>query len=335
MKTLGERFVIEVREEGEEIDRYPLEPGHYWMSSAPNVQYTQDDRARRTISLPHPDVDRLHAVIMLSGNEVWLENRGSLKDTIIDGERLPAFTPRRLRDGDRWHAGPYTLTLIVEAEPLALVKPTTLHPSEAWPEPPRAASPEAPLSPAPPSPGGQPANAVPSAAETNGLAMMASRAGDGAPSRYLFDLPAIYQDPDGFLGRYLKIFETIWEPLEQRQDQIALYFDARTAPRQLLPWLADWLRLPLDPELPEQRQRALVHEAYWLMRWRGTHFGLSRLLELATGRNPAISVDPATPYVLVVKLKQPDDPAIGAALIERLVACFKPAHCAYRVELEP
>lgn len=333
MKTSGERFVIEVRENGEEIDRYHLVPGNYWMSSAPNIQYDSRDSTRRTISLPHPDVDRHHAAISVSGNEVWLENRGSLKDTLINDERLPAFTPRLLRDGDRWHAGPYTLTLIVEAQPLALVKPETLHPSEAWPAQPVTARPSSALTIVPPSKAARPAEALSLTEEEDQPVLIATRVSE--PSRYLFDLPVIYQDPDGFLGRYLKIFETIWEPLEQRQDQIALYFDARTAPANMLAWLAEWLRLPLDPELPEQRQRSLVHEAYWLLRWRGTHFGLTRLLELATGRYPTIRVDPETPFVLVVTLKQPEDSAISAALIERLIDRFKPAHCAYRVELEP
>ncbi len=53
---------------------------------------------------------------------------------------------------------------------------------------------------------------------------------ESAASRYLADLPVIYHDEQGFLARYLKIFESIWEPFEWRQDQIALYFDPRTCP---------------------------------------------------------------------------------------------------------
>ena len=57
----------------------------------------------------------------------------------------------------------------------------------------------------------------------------------GPLSKYLDYLPAVYAEND-FLGRYLLIFESIWEALEQRQDHIAMYFDPRTCPESLLPW---------------------------------------------------------------------------------------------------
>src|SRR2546427_437089 len=46
---------------------------------------------------------------------------------------------------------------------------------------------------------------------------------DSPASRYLADLPTVFQDPMfPFLGRYLRIFEHIWEPFEWRQDHIEL-----------------------------------------------------------------------------------------------------------------
>src|SRR5437764_5528505 len=67
-------------------------------------------------------------------------------------------------------------------------------------------------------------------------------------------LPDIFQEND-FLRRFLHIFEDIWEPLEQRQDYIAMYFDPHTCPTSFLPWLASWLNLPFNAHWPEARRR--------------------------------------------------------------------------------
>src|SRR5205814_3376189 len=69
-------------------------------------------------------------------------------------------------------------------------------------------------------------------------------------SRYLQHLPTVYED-NVFLGRYLLIFESLWEPLEQRQDHVDMYFDPRTCPAAFLPWLARWLDLSFNTHSPE------------------------------------------------------------------------------------
>ena len=64
-------------------------------------------------------------------------------------------------------------------------------------------------------------------------------------SSYLDHLPAIYSEGD-FMGRFLMIFESVLGPMEGVIDNIAHYFDAATAPKELLPWLASWVNLALD-----------------------------------------------------------------------------------------
>ncbi len=64
-------------------------------------------------------------------------------------------------------------------------------------------------------------------------------------SSYLEYLPAIYSQGD-FMGRFLMIFESILGPMEGVIDNISHYFDAGTAPEELLPWLASWVNLALD-----------------------------------------------------------------------------------------
>ena len=92
--------------------------------------------------------------------------------------------------------------------------------------------------------------------------------------------------------------ESIWEPLEQRQDHIDAYFDPATSPASFLPWLASWIDPTLNTRWPEKRLRALLAEAMNLYRWRGTRYGVARMIELCTGLTPQITEDPAAPFVM-------------------------------------
>lgn len=107
-------------------------------------------------------------------------------------------------------------------------------------------------------------------------------------SKYLDDLPGIYRDNE-FLGRFLLIFQSILDPIEQTVDNLPHYFDPRLTPREFLPWLALWVDLALDPSWPEARRRELVRSAAELYRWRGTRKGLSEYLRIYTGRAPEIT----------------------------------------------
>lgn len=87
-----------------------------------------------------------------------------------------------------------------------------------------------------------------------------------APSRYLAMLPAPFQDGDHdshFLRRFLLLLETLWEPLEMRQDHLALYFSPWTCPVSFLPFLASWIGLDVrDMDgLPEGTRRRYIAEA--------------------------------------------------------------------------
>jgi phage tail-like protein len=154
-----------------------------------------------------------------------------------------------------------------------------------------------------------------------------------ARSRYTQHLPAIFQDAD-FLGRMLLIFEAIWEPLEQRQEHIAMYFSPETSPVQMLAWMAEWLNLELDSHWPERRRRQLLREATQLYQWRGTRYGLTRMLEICTDQEGVkITEDPDRPFVFRITIPRPTD--VSRDFIERLVRAHKPAHVGYVLEINP
>ena len=151
-------------------------------------------------------------------------------------------------------------------------------------------------------------------------------------SAYLRDLPAIFQDND-FLGRMLLIFENIWEPIELRQDHIDLYFDPRTCPASMLPWLAGWVDLPLSPHWPESRVRQLVAEALDLYRWRGTKYGLARMIEIRTGLTARIEEVADQPWVFRVTIQTPSEGGVDRALVQEVLDAHKPAHAGYILEV--
>ena len=153
-----------------------------------------------------------------------------------------------------------------------------------------------------------------------------------AASRYLYDLPVIYHDsPDGFLGRYLKIFETIWEPFEWRQNQIASYFDPRTCPVELLGRLEHWLGLTIGAYWPEAQRRLLLAEAHRLYRLRGTEWALAHAIEIYTGTLPTIEQRAQEPFVVSINLRLGDDSECERAVVEALIEFFKPAHIGYHL----
>lgn len=178
-----------------------------------------------------------------------------------------------------------------------------------------------------------------------------------ARSRYLRHLPALYER-DELMGRFLMLFESFWEPIEGQIDQLPYYFDPRTAPPDLLPWLAAWLDLLLDERWPESKRRQLLQSAVCLYRRRGTREGLADYLEIYTGVRPQIMEHRAenfvlgpdarlgqgialgqrnAPHTFTVRLDLPPLPGAEAAererMIRQIIEAEKPAHTAYLLDL--
>ena len=86
-----------------------------------------------------------------------------------------------------------------------------------------------------------------------------------------------------FLRRYLAIFHGLIDELENRAAHREILLDPFGTPQDMLPWLASFLGLTLDDRWPVAARRTLIAEAAWLLRFRGTIQGLSRLLEIYLG----------------------------------------------------
>jgi phage tail-like protein len=106
--------------------------------------------------------------------------------------------------------------------------------------------------------------------------------------RLLKYLPALYTEQDEFMGRFVMLFESFWNPIEDRINNVHYYLDPKLTPPDLLPWLATWVDLVLDEKWPEEKRRQLLSVMVPLYRQRGTRHGLQQYLEIYTGQQPQI-----------------------------------------------
>ena len=172
-------------------------------------------------------------------------------------------------------------------------------------------------------------------------------------SSYLEYLPALYRDDD-FMGQFLLIFESILKPIERTVDNLPLYFDPLMIPKPLLPWLASWVDLALDPTWPIERRRELVKSAAELYRWRGTKRGLAEYLRIYTGSIPEISEyipgmrldhktqlgintqlgSSGTGHHFTVTLEVDGDGEININTVKAIIETQKPAHTVYTLQVK-
>jgi phage tail-like protein len=105
---------------------------------------------------------------------------------------------------------------------------------------------------------------------------------------YLRRLPKAFSrdEPSAeFLRRYLALFDGFLGELDARATARHAILDAAATPAEALAWLAGFVGLVLDERWPVPVQRAILAEAAWLFRFRGTVPGLARFLSLYLGND--------------------------------------------------
>ena len=77
----------------------------------------------------------------------------------------------------------------------------------------------------------------------------------------------------------------------------------------------------------------MIGEVYDLYRWRGTRYGLTRLLEITTGCAVEISEENGVAHVMRVRITVPSDGTIERDRLHALIQQHKPAHVGYILDL--
>jgi phage tail-like protein len=102
-------------------------------------------------------------------------------------------------------------------------------------------------------------------------------------------LPPIYQedkDNERFLERFLAMFGTFYQEMENKIEGISSYFDPNAVSGEYLKWLGGWLAISEEEAWGETKLRLLIKQAPELYKLRGTRQGLIRMLNIYTGKDP-------------------------------------------------
>ena len=93
--------------------------------------------------------------------------------------------------------------------------------------------------------------------------------------------PQVYQAGNDFFQRYISVFSTMYQELQEDINDLPKLLDVDTAPEKLLPVFASWLGLETDETLfsPEEL-RMLIKAAPELMARKGTRWAVEQVVKL-------------------------------------------------------
>lgn len=101
-------------------------------------------------------------------------------------------------------------------------------------------------------------------------------------------LPEIYQKQNDFLERYLGIFQSMGEDLNECIRNVAEKFEPQRTSMDFLQWIASWLGIEDIYIWSEEQLRYLITHAMTLYQWRGTRRSIMEIVKLYTKEEPYI-----------------------------------------------
>ncbi len=159
-------------------------------------------------------------------------------------------------------------------------------------------------------------------------------------------LPGLYQG-QRFVERFCGALDEVLAPVVSTLDNLPAYLDVATAPDDLLPWLAAWTGMSLDPGQSRDRQRLLLRQAVSLQGIQGTPRGIALAVEAVFGLRAEVQetgavswsmdADAALPgeplQAFVVQVFAAQDQHVDEQRLDLVVSSLKPAHVVHRVEV--
>jgi phage tail-like protein len=173
---------------------------------------------------------------------------------------------------------------------------------------------------------------------------------DSLPSAHpLGDLlPGVFLDDPMAMG-FVAGLDPMLAPVHLTVDCLDAYIDPWLTPADFLPWLASWVAIELDEQIPVERRRAIAAIGGALHHLHGTKAGLVRLVELITGGTVEVRESGGVRWSAVPGADPPGEPDPLLELIvrvpgagpevqdrvERVVQEVRPAHLPFRVQVLP
>ncbi|HIY38360.1 MAG TPA: hypothetical protein H9835_04350 [Candidatus Agathobaculum merdigallinarum] len=98
---------------------------------------------------------------------------------------------------------------------------------------------------------------------------------------FLQTFPEVYRRNGEFLHRYLSVFSSLYNDLQEEIDSLPALFDLDTAPAALLPEFARWIGLEMDGGfLNEDQCRRLIRSGFRLLSRKGTRAAIEEAIHL-------------------------------------------------------
>lgn len=159
-------------------------------------------------------------------------------------------------------------------------------------------------------------------------------------------LPSVYRSD--FLAEQLcAAFDDVLAPIFATMDCLPAYLDPKTAPADMLDWLAGWIGLTVNRHEEPGRKRELIAAGAALLPWRGTVRSVHEAVVAAFNRETEViesgsatcSTQPDSEPggrpvpTLIVRVTVDKENDIDRRSLDALVESVKPAHIPHRVEV--
>lgn len=166
------------------------------------------------------------------------------------------------------------------------------------------------------------------------------------PSPLTGTLPSLLRE-DAFARQLCDGLDIVLAPVLLSLDSFPAYLDVGTTPEDMLPWLAQWVGLGVDPAQDAAEQRELLRTARDLHAFQGTRRGIQLAVKAALG----IEVDvvetgaaswstradadlPGEPGPAVVVTARPEsDREVDIDRFDAVVRAVSPGHVRCRVQV--
>ena len=167
-----------------------------------------------------------------------------------------------------------------------------------------------------------------------------------SPHPLIETIPLVYRgDP---LGQQLcAAFDDVLAPIFSTLDSLPAYLDPKTAPEDMLDWLAGWIGLTISGHEAATRKRELITAGASILPWRGTVRSVHEAVVAAFNRETEViesgaatcSTEPDSEPggqpvpTLMVRVFTDDADDIDRRSLDAVVEAAKPAHIPHRVEV--